>query len=333
MSSKSNSRITVANIISVVGITLLLVFIFIGKAFANGGELGNAILWSLIVTGITGVLLWFLIKAKGAENHLETWKKIEYSVLGVYILVCIPLSFFGGINCFFAVAGDREDIKNVALNDLNNIEKTIVDYKAKQEGKIINLKMKLYDFPSDCFLTSEAIFFLTDKLKYTIINNRINRESESENIDTYCGKTLYHNFRLSDNPNYFSDIEDRINEIKQTVRNWNWIKSTLLANKIEKLSEDTYKRLDDICTENRQAIPFINYSDNQMNITGYDEPEISKADTKFKKKVQDTNQVGFLSVLITLLIHLIILLNYIVAYRTSTLSLSKNTNDSGISLT
>ncbi|MGN1236744.1 MAG: hypothetical protein ACI4TS_04800, partial [Bacteroidaceae bacterium] len=302
-------------------------FVFLGKAFANGGELGNAILWSLIVTGITGVLLWFLIKAKGAENHLETWKKIEYSVLGVYILVCIPLSFFGGINCFFAVAGDRDEIKSVALNDLDNIKKTIRDYKEKQEGKIASLKTKLYDFPSNFVRTSDAELFLTNKLKCTNL--------ERENIDTYCDETLYHNFRLSDDPNYFSDIEDRIKEIKQTVSNWNWIKSTLLANKIEKLSEDTYTRLNDICEENQQAIPIINYDYNryQMDITGYDESKISKAETNFKEKVQDTNQVGFLSVLITLLIHLIILLNYIVAYRTSTLSLSKNTNDSGTPLT
>ena len=96
-------RITIANIIAIVGIVLLLVFSFLGRSYMSGGELGFDIVIAVAITGFTAFLLWFLIKAKGAENNIDKWKKAELAALVVYIIFAIPASLFGGIMHFFVV--------------------------------------------------------------------------------------------------------------------------------------------------------------------------------------------------------------------------------------
>ena len=100
---QDSSRITIANIVAMVGIVLLLVFSFIGHSYLSGGELGWDVMISVGITAFTAFLLWFLIKAKGAENQLDKWKIIEYVTLGVYILFAIPASLLGGVMHFFVI--------------------------------------------------------------------------------------------------------------------------------------------------------------------------------------------------------------------------------------
>ena len=59
--------------------------------------MGWDILVSVAITGLAAFALWFLVKAKGAENQLEKWRIIEISTLVAYIVVVIPLSFCGGV--------------------------------------------------------------------------------------------------------------------------------------------------------------------------------------------------------------------------------------------
>ena len=58
MANKQKSgKITIANIIAIVGIVLLLVFSFIGHSYLSGGELGMDIVISVAITAFTVFLL------------------------------------------------------------------------------------------------------------------------------------------------------------------------------------------------------------------------------------------------------------------------------------
>ena len=122
-------RITIANIIAIVGIVLLLVFSFLGRSYMSGGELGFDIVIAVAITGFTAFLLWFLIKAKGAENNIDKWKKAELAALVVYIIFAIPASLFGGIMHFFVVNDKKAEIKQYAKADLNIIDEMFTEYK------------------------------------------------------------------------------------------------------------------------------------------------------------------------------------------------------------
>ena len=49
-------RITIANIIAIIGIVLLLVFSFIGHSYMSGGELGFDIVIAVAITSFTAFL-------------------------------------------------------------------------------------------------------------------------------------------------------------------------------------------------------------------------------------------------------------------------------------
>lgn len=89
MAQKQNSgKVTVANILAAVGLVLLLVFTYFGHSYVSGGELGWDIVISVGITAFTAFLLWFLIKAKGAENELNKWRTI--SIPHLPFMSCSP---------------------------------------------------------------------------------------------------------------------------------------------------------------------------------------------------------------------------------------------------
>lgn len=135
---QKTGRITIANIIAIVGLVLLLVFSFIGHSYLSGGELGWDIVISVGITAFTGFLLWFLIKAKGAENQLDKWRKIEYATLAIYIVFAIPASLMGGIMHFFVVNDNKATIKSYAQADVKKINDLILEYKEFESQAITN---------------------------------------------------------------------------------------------------------------------------------------------------------------------------------------------------
>lgn len=122
-----NGKVTIANIIAIVGVVLLMVFTFIGHSFMSGGELGMDIVVSVAITAFIAFLVWFMIKAKGAENELAKWKKLEIATLVVYVVVAIPLSLYGGIMQFFIVNDNKERVKECAKDDLDRIDQMFLD--------------------------------------------------------------------------------------------------------------------------------------------------------------------------------------------------------------
>lgn len=131
-----NGKVTIANIIAIVGVVLLMVFTFIGHSFMSGGELGMDIVVSVAITAFIAFLVWFMIKAKGAENELAKWKKLEIATLVVYVVVAIPLSLYGGIMQFFIVNDNKERVKECAKDDLDRIDQMFLDYKEFEEQAI-----------------------------------------------------------------------------------------------------------------------------------------------------------------------------------------------------
>ena len=102
---QTSNKITIANIVAMVGIVLLGIFTFMGHSYLSGGELAWDVIVSLAVVSVTSLLLWLLIRAKGAENELDKWKKTEYTTLGIYIIFAITTSIYCGTMHFFIVNG------------------------------------------------------------------------------------------------------------------------------------------------------------------------------------------------------------------------------------
>lgn len=315
-------RITIANIIALIGIVLLLVFSFLGRAYMSGGELGFDIVIAITITGFTAFLLWFLIKAKGAENNIEKWKKAELAALVVYIVFAIPASLFGGIMHFFVVNDKKEEIKQFAKADLNIIDEMFTEYKNFESEALAITGTGLSNAKGAGQLCDEV---LTSFMQECSIDTR---ESAKNYEQIQRNKLIGNGFN-----SYYNSFCNARNEIEDAVSNWSVMQIPYIAKQIEDLATSASKHLTDL--SNEAKLPIIENSGSRFTITGYQAKDFSIDTSKFifKKKLSSTSGFSMTALLIVLLIHFLILFNYIVAYRTDKIAVGRYIqNDGGITL-
>lgn len=319
-SNKSSGRITVANIIAIVGLVLLAVFSFLGMTFKSGGEMGWAVVIAMAVTAVTAFLLWFLIKAKGVENELEKWRKIEYATLATYIVVAILTTIFGGVMHFFVINGNKEQMRQYAKEDLEAIESHFTDYENFWEDAIEKTKNGYELGKSHLRSVSDPalIEFIEETPDIETYKKGKERKLFKEGIvGTTVDETQLYNLFKSDQTAILSDLES-----------WSVFKVSSDAKKIADYAEKVPEALNQL-----SAGADIKEIDEDGNkVIGQYSKEFSGTDLleslKFKKGLQT---IGFslMGLAIALLIHFLILFNYIVAYRTYNNSIKKNAMDDG----
>lgn len=319
---QKNGRITIANLIAIVGIVLLLVFSFIGHSYLSGGELGWDIIISVGITSFTAFLLWFMIKAKGAENQLDMWKRIEYITLGVYIVFAIPASLFGGIMHFFVVNDNKDNIKSYAKADIEKINNLIIEYKEFESQAISITGTGLRNVSG---LNQRADISLNQFMK----DNRIERtRTSADNFEMIQRNNLVGaNFEA-----YYSSIKKQEQEILSAINSWSVLQIPSKSRMIEELAIAVEKELTK--KSNEAKLPKIEYKNGAYTISAMNQSktfEINGGVNSFRFKYELQNASGFspMAIIVVLLIHFLILFNYIVAYRTSTLGISKKSEEDG----
>ena len=314
--------LTIANLIAIVGIVLLLVFSYIGHSYLSGGELGWDIVISVGITAFTSLLLWFLIKAKGAENELSKWKKIEYATLAAYIVFAIPASLFGGIMHFFVVNDNKDDIKHYAQADIQKINDLVSEYKDFESQAISKTGTGLRNVTG---LNQIADVTLNQFME----NNRIEHtRTSADNFETIQRNNLVG----AGFEKYYMVIKQQEQEILNAVEGWSIMQIPGKAKLIEELAVSVEKELSK--KSNEAKLPKIEYNNGVYTITEANQCKNYEIDGgvnsfQFKRALQNATGFSITALLVVLLIHLLILFNYIVAYRTSTLGISKHGEDDG----
>lgn len=321
---QSSGRITIANIIAIVGIVLLLVFSFIGRSYMSGGELGWDIVISVAVTAFTAFLLWFLIKAKGAENQLDKWRKIEYATLAAYILFAIPASLLGGIMHFFIVNDNKECMKLFAEADLAKIDNMFHEYTEFETEAISRTGTGLRNATGQGQICDAALnrFMEENRIEHT--------RSSADNFETIQRNALVGaGFEA-----FYSAFRQQENEIENAVNSWSIIQIPMKAKLIGDLAESVQKELNKLSSNAK--LPVITYDSGSSSYTlGENQTRNFEVEGsfQFREALQNASGFSITAILVVLLIHALILFNYIVAYRTSTLGISKRgAEDGGIIL-
>lgn len=327
MANKNNSgKLTKANIISIVGLVLLFSFTFLGHSFKSGGEMGWDILVSVAITGLAAFALWFLVKAKGAENQLEKWRIIELSTLVAYVVVVIPLSFCGGVTNFFAANADKDSYKAKAHNDIAKIDSVFSQYENFEKDALEKTLTGLGNSVSmGMSRSSELVTYMEhNSIKPT-------RTSVENFVEIQKGNVLGTQYEQY-NKQYKAERDAIIN----TIDSWNVIQIPSQAKLIEDLAVQTSKWLTErsasaklpLVENKSQAFTII-----ESNQVKQYQVEGGIENLEFRKAIMSAGGMNITSILFLIIVHVLILLNYFVAYRTFTLGLTKNpNNDGGVTL-
>ena len=317
MANKNNSgKLTKANIISIVGLVLLFSFTFLGHSFKSGGEMGWDILVSVAITGLAAFSLWFLVKAKGAENQLEKWRIIEKSTLVAYVVVVIPLSFCGGVTNFFVANADKDSYKDKAHNDIAKIDSVFSLYKNYEQNAVLNTGLGLRNSVGKGQIRSSELEAFMEHNSIDTTTMSVNNFEERQK--GYVLGTQYEQ--------YYKQYKVERDAIINTIDSWNVIKIPSQAKLIEDLAVQTSKWL----TERSASVklPVVKYTQisNQVKQSPVDG---GIENLEFRKAIMSAGGMNISSILFLIIVHVLILLNYFVAYRTFTLGLTKNPNNDG----
>jgi amino acid transporter len=315
---QQTGRSTIANIIAIIGIVLLLVFSFLGHSYMSGGELGFDIVIAVAITSFTAFLLWFLIKAKGAENNIDKWKKAELAALVIYVVFAIPASLFGGIMHFFVDNDKKAEIKQYAKADLDIIDAMFIEYKNFESEALAITGTGLSNAKRAGQLCDES---LNSFMQERSINTR---ESAAIYEQIQRNKLIGEGFEL-----YYKSFRSAQNEIEDAVSNWSVMQIPSKAKQIEDLATSASKHLTEL--SNEAELPIIENLGSRFTITGYQAKNFS-VDTNsfmFKKKLAEASGFSITALLVVLLIHFLILFNYIVAYRTDKIAVGRYSQDDG----
>lgn len=310
---QKSSNVTIANVVSIVGVVLLLLFTFMGHSYMSGGELGWDILISVGIAGVTALLLWFMIKAKGAENNLTKWKRVEFITLFVYIAFALTTSIFGGVMHFFVVNDQKEDIKKYAHSDLQKIDKMFGEYKSFEEQAISKTNTGLLNSVATSQVRDEGL------MKFF---NQNNISCDKAGVDAFItlqkDKLLHISYEK-----HCANFKKQRDEILNVVNSWSILMIPSKAKLIKDLAESAEKELTKL--SNAAKLPVIEDGGGIWTISEENQVKDFKVEDgvenlEFVKSMKEAKGFSVLAVLIVMLIHLLILFSYIVAYRTSTMA-------------
>lgn len=313
---KKNNGISIANLIAIIGCVVLLIFSFMGRSYLSGGEMVWSIIIAIGITIIAALLLWLLIKAKSAENEIAKWKVVEISVLVIYIVFAGATVFYSGITHFFVVNGNKDAIKTYAEADFDRIDSLFINYE-EFEVKALTTTFSGLENAVD----EGAI--VDDDLDTFFEENSI--EQSTYGVENFV-EEIQRNGLLGDTyENLKEEYEKQRQEIMRDVKDWNTLFIPYKAHKIETLATDISAKLNQMSDE--ALLPKIEMNeDGEYTITQEDQSNTFDIEggvetLKFRKAIIESGGISLTAILITLLIHLLILFNYIVAYRTSTVGI------------
>ena len=316
-----SSRLTVANVVSVVGLMFLAFFVYIGHSYMSGGEIGMDILFGVLVAGAAALLLWWLIKAKGAENELSKWKTIEIASLIGYLLLIVPASLYFGINQFFAVNEKKELIKHTANQDLTIITKLFTDYEASANDALSRTRTGM--LPA----MGQKQRWSGDLTKFMNDNN-IKHNSQSAELFVEIQEKALLGTSYEILKKHF--MEQRTN-ISGVVNSWSAMLIPSKSKLIDNLGDQVLNQLNKLRT--KATLPKVGYDSGSgvFTLEGTHEiPELKMlGELQFSNKLKSDSGFSVTALLVALGIHLLVLFNYIMAYRTSTIGISKDCEDDG----
>ena len=322
MAQKQSGKVTIANIVSMVGVALLAVFTFIGYSFKSGGELGTDLLITALISGFTAFLLWFLIKAKGAENNLDKWMVAEILTLIVYVGVMVYTSVFGGIMHFFVVNENKDAVKEYAMSDIEKIENMFTQYEEFERNAIATTRQGLTN-------ATQRNQYKTDSLKTFLTEKNI----DATTVETYTDNemNLVLGYSYEELRNSYNDLKANIDA---NVNSWSILRIPLYANTIEEFTEDSQDYLTSLSS--MTALPIIEYDQTlrKYNIVAANQHAVFEIEggiesLQFKQSIREANGFSIIAIVVALLIHVLILFNYIMAYRTRTIHAGKDSEEDG----
>lgn len=317
--SEKNNGISIANILAMLGLAGLGVLSFFGLFFQSpGGNLTKPVLLAVAIVAGFALLLIIMVRTKGANDNPDKWRFVEWGALVIYLVA----AFFAAKPTlhFFYVVSEKEHLQAMAKEEIAGIEqlyKTYGEWKDETLGNAIG--------QADNYMA----------------NPQYQADSEDNPLHHYVtGK-------MAGNPKKWGSVQDkiislvadpRIADLQKRVSAWEFLKLPSLASDLVKAEDGAWKRVEDklktLKDDDLQLIPVITGGVGEpYALAGLAEFELpTQMAPAFTKALSSGNHSTALGWIIYVVLHLLILLDYLLSRRSSFVGPSKNVPSNGLDL-
>lgn len=300
MAKENNEKVSVANILALLGLAAIGVVTFFGKLLqSSDGKPGGAIAWAVVLVVVLGLLLVLSIKAKSATDNPDKWKYVEYASLAAYIVMALLSA--SSFNRFFYIISEKENMQAQARKEVKAIHELYDSYDHQQEQALNDAREQLLNY-----IASGQKKNIHDDL-YTYVNGI------GEDIDSWTEKA---------ETQVVLSEDTKLKEISSRIEDWNMMDLSALACDLEKKDADAWHNLDQKITtftiENK-LIPVIGGGGvSPYFLDGYKKFDLgTPVEPQFSTMLRDAEGNTILGWIIYILLNAIILLNYLVTARSS----------------
>lgn len=310
MGQNKDSRISIANLLALIGLAGIAVVVFFGFLLkSSDGLLTNPLLFTIAIVAALGLFLMFSIKAKKADNNPDKWRYVEWVALLLYLgVACVSAPAF---THFFGVMGNKQKLIEQAKQEIKAIEDIYDDYDNQRKVALANAVEMLTDY-NDSKQKDTAI----EAYKKKHINNIEGWNSNSE------ANTVIKDNGLAD--------------IKSGIENWKLLELSALSSKLAlkeaKVKTDIENFIAQYGEEN-ELIPVIDHVHGKYQYTGLKKFDIKEGpEPEFYKalhKKAGSSPVGWI---VLVVLHLLVLLSYLTARRANYVRPKAGSHAGGIEL-
>lgn len=315
MSTKNNSKITIANIIALAALAGLGVVSFFGALLHSpDGSPGGPIIGAICLVVGLGFLLFLGIYAKGAESNAEKWRFVEWACLALYIVVAIFTA--KPFLRFFYVNSQKSELQKQATSELQAIQSIYKNYNKQCEQSMALAKEQIENYKFSGYKSAN------DSLK--------------KYVDTRCTDLdFWYNNAL---PVVKEKEHPELDSLNTLISNWSIMQLPNIAQQLALQDTTVLVKLNqkiESYNNNKQLIP---------NITG-SKTEPYKLDGLVKFDLGQSPQPKFAEMLgkadgntisgwiVYAILHLLVLFNLLVAPRSKDVNPIKgNRNTGGLDL-
>lgn len=135
MNNKNNSgNLSKGDVISFVALLLMGILVFFGMNFMTLGDKIPSIVVAILIVILMTVFVFLAAYAKAQDRNQSTWRRVEYSMLVLYVLALIPCYMFSAK--FFDVQFAKDNVMKQVQTDTNDLNKLFNDYSRKCESRV-----------------------------------------------------------------------------------------------------------------------------------------------------------------------------------------------------
>jgi len=304
MKSEKNKggRVTIANVLAIVGLVLLTIFFFIGELYLEEGALEKSILLALLFLVLTAGLLYLLIKVKGVENDFKKWRVVEYLLLAIYVGNAAYFSFGQrGFIQYFSM-GNKEVLIREGKGDIDKIRQLFSDYE-KFENEAIDKSCQSFMNAREANKSYALEKFMSDKKIY----------SDSVSILNFFYETQKELLLGRKYQKYRARVGEQLVDYDRIISMWSTIRMPFCLSDLNSCADSVAHKLTLYSNSERVSLPVLEREYDAYDIAYYNQAK------EFEKPVLKLHlsdpTYSIKAWVLYIVLHLCVLLNYFLAYR------------------